>query len=330
MIKKTNEIKETKQANVDNIMKEINNVCDKIHTFVESLRKNLLQQVRKLKWMYSSLPNERSMCCVCCTMKIIGTAGVFQQVTWGENTENRNLVASVTSLEKLLKLVESTHSSYDASLTYASTHTGEEMIDTQSILNKNELNKKLDECKNKYEQHISSNLDVISKSTNICVLRYNLNELKQIVANQLIKVDTQKANNQLSEKLSDRIKFLNSKDNSPYLLCQFDSKYTILTDKSTIDHDNKHIKLGLKGDGYAMMLPDKQHMQGYKSGQHCFRMYYKNQQGARGPSKWLLFDIYKYDTVPKDVHTCDHETCWGTAHGILRDIICNGKGESDK
>ena len=38
-------INKQKKENTENIIKEINNVCDKIQTFVESLRKNLLQKV---------------------------------------------------------------------------------------------------------------------------------------------------------------------------------------------------------------------------------------------------------------------------------------------
>ena len=45
MIENANLINAKKQANVDSMIQEINNVCDKIQTFVQDLRNNLLQQV---------------------------------------------------------------------------------------------------------------------------------------------------------------------------------------------------------------------------------------------------------------------------------------------
>ena len=71
-------------------------------------------------------------------------------MTSTENAENRNLVASVLSFEKLLKFVESTHSSYDDSLTAVST--SEHRIGAQSISNKNEMKKKIVECKKNMEK----------------------------------------------------------------------------------------------------------------------------------------------------------------------------------
>ena len=63
------------------------------------------------------------------------------------------------------------------------------------------------------------------------------------------------------------------------------------------------------------------------SGQHCFRMYYKNPKGAR---HWLLFGIYKYGIVPKDMDTYFHETSWGIADDTCGVIYCDGKWEYDE
>ena len=123
------------------------------------------------------------------------------------------------------------------------------------------------------------------------------------------------------------VKFFTPKDDS-YSICQFDLKYTKLFDNGTIDCDNKHIKIGSKYDVcYSMILPDIKHAQGYSSGQHCFRMYYKN---PRGPHQWLFFGIYKYGIVPEDVYTYRYETSWGITDRGDGLIYCNGEDEYDK
>ena len=45
MIDGIGDIDKDKKANVESIISEINTVCDQMQTFVESLRKDLLQQV---------------------------------------------------------------------------------------------------------------------------------------------------------------------------------------------------------------------------------------------------------------------------------------------
>ena len=71
---------------------------------------------------------------------------------------------------------------------------------------------------------------------------------------------------------------------------------------------------------------DKQNVQGYSSGQHCFRMYYKNPGGSQC---WLFFCIYKYGSEPKDMYPCSDETSWGVADNCGGLIICKGKDEYD-
>ena len=113
-----------------------------------------------------------------------------------------------------------------------------------------------------------------------------------------------------------------------YSICQFDLNHTQLTQGSTIDCDNKHIKVGSRnGVCYAMTACDNNHAQGYGSGQHCFRMYYKN---PAGPHEWLLFGVYQCGVKPKHEHTYRYKTSWGIAdHGYGR-IVCNGKAEIDR
>ena len=49
MIDNIDNINKKKKESATNIIKEINTVCDQMQTFVESLRKNLLQQVLHMK-----------------------------------------------------------------------------------------------------------------------------------------------------------------------------------------------------------------------------------------------------------------------------------------
>ena len=261
----------------------------------------------------------------------------MQQVTSTQNVEIGNLVTIVKSFEKLLKSVENTHAVYDSYLTTTLNNQDDHEIESNSILSKNQMEKKLLDCRKEYKKEMSKNLITLSKNNNTCVLTYNMNDIQQIIENKLIVIESQNNNNQSLKKLANinstrsiaKLKNKNDHD-SLYEICQFDLKYTRLIIGSTIDCDNKHIKIGSNsGHCYSMILPDKNHMFGYTSGhgQHCFRMYYKN---PKGPHEWLLFGIYKYGVVPKDMKSYNHETSWGIVDGGYGAIYCNGKYEIDK
>ena len=121
-----------------------------------------------------------------------------------------------------------------------------------------------------------------------------------------------------------------SKHSDSYSICQFDLNNTELSKGSIIDCDSKHIKTGSKMSlGYAMVLCDNNddnfNNNAYRSGQHCFRLYYKNPYG----SLTLLFGIYQSGVKPKNLETAQHETSWGVGIGGCPWIFCNGKQKSD-
>ena len=229
--------------------------------------------------------------------------------------------SSKQSLEKLLSLIQNTNDKYKKYLTNINNKSSQISINQ-------EIQQKILKCQQEYDKIVLNNVKITSQNNNIVSLNYNMNVIKQIIENTLIQIRTTKYNEQFIKNYAN-VKFFKPKDDSKlYSICQFDLKYTKLSDGSTIDCDNKHIKIGsMNGDCYSMILADKQHVQGYSSGQHCFRMYYKNPHGS---NKWLFFGIYKYGIIPKNVHTYLHETSWGIVddgHGL---IYCNGQCEHDE
>ena len=245
--------------------------------------------------------------------------------------QSQNLSSSNISLTKLLTLIENTNDEYKKYLASININVGNNYNKQQSVGTKDKINKEILKCQQEYDKIIAKNVQIVSNIINhndIMSLDCNMNDIKQIIENKFVKIKKTKYNAQLIQKLGN-IKFSKHKDDSTsYSICQFDSKYTKFKYEGTIDCDNKHIKNGsIDGHCYGMILPDAKHVQGYSSGQHCFRMYYKNPQG---PHRWLLFGIYKYGKVPKDVNTYFHETSWGIADDRKGWICCNGKWEFDK
>ena len=235
--------------------------------------------------------------------------------------QSANLSSSTKSFENLLKLIENTNNKHKQ---YLATDKNDN-YNAQSSVIKHEINK----CQQEYDKIVSNKVQQVSNNNDIMSLNCNINDIKQMIENKFIKIKTTKYNDEFIQKFGN-IKFSEYKnDLKSYSICQFDSKCSKLCKGSTIDCDNKHIKIGsmFYQNCYSMILPDAKHMQGYSSGQHCFRMYYKN---ARGSHYWLFFGIYKYGIVPKDIRPCDHKTSWGIGDGGYGIIICNGEYEYDE
>ena len=241
---------------------------------------------------------------------------LYHKVKSTDLRESGNLVQCAKSLDDLVNLISTTHVKYDEYLT--------PNLNNTANLNQYAMWKEIYKCQQEYDTIVSNSTQIVSNNNNVVSLNYSMSDIKQIIENKLVQIKTTQQNsNQLLKKIAS-VEFYQPK----YSICQFDLKYTKLSDGSTIDCDNKHIKIGSKNDWcYSMILPDKEHVQGYSSGQHCFRMYYKN---PKGPHYWLLFGIYKYGIVPKDMSTYYHETSWGIADDTNGTIYCNGKYEYDK
>ena len=238
-----------------------------------------------------------------------------------QERQSRDLASSTKSFQDLLKLIENTNNTYKKHLTNVNVNNNK-----KSQLTKDEMEKEIFKCEQEYDNIVLNNVKKIAQNNNIVSLNYDINDIKQTVENKLIRIKTSKYNGQFIQNYAN-IKFYHINPDSLYSICQFDLKYTELRDGSTIDCDNKHIKIGSKnGNSYGMILPDTQNVQGYTSGQHCFRMYYKN---PKGPNQWLFFGIYKYGVVPKDANTPWHETSWGIGDDGNGRLYCNGKVEYD-
>ena len=206
--------------------------------------------------------------------------------------ESGNLAASMESLENLLKIVKHTQDNHENYLISNSQRLKDlENIQTknQNVNNINGKAKEVAMCQKEYDKIVASGLKLISNNSNIYELKYQVTEIEEVIKNNLVSIESK----QYTYDANSLDKFNNVRFyKNPYSICQFDLKYTKLSDGSKMDSDNKHIKIGSKnGHCYSMILPDNEHVQGYNSGQHCFRMYYKN---PLGPNKWLFFGIYKY------------------------------------
>ena len=233
------------------------------------------------------------------------------------------MVSSVQSFENLLKLIENTNDKYKTFLTSVNKK------QQPGALTKREIEKEILKSQQEYDTIVLNNVKIISNNNNIVSLNYNINDIKQIIENKFITIKTDKYNDEFVQKFAN-VKFYESKnDPAYYTICQFDLKHTKLSDGSTIDCENKHIKIGSKNytHCYGMILGDKNNVKGYTSGQHCFRMYYKNPYGAHC---YLLFGIYQCGIVPKNMRTAWHETSWGIADNTEGLIYCNGEVEWDE
>ena len=233
--------------------------------------------------------------------------------------------SSEESLGNLLKLITNTHDKYKKYLTQKENNNNN--TNNDAISTKDKMIKAVLKCEQEFQKIVSSNIKTILQNYNSISLRYKKNEARKTIHNGLVTIENVKHSNGLLEKIAN-IKFSHKEDDLSYSICQFDLKYTKLKEEIIIDCDNKHIKIESMSDFcYGMILPDTQHVQGYSSGQHCFRMYYKNPWGS---NRWLFFGIYKCGVMPKDVYTYGHETSWGIADGGKGLIYCNGKYECDE
>ena len=236
-----------------------------------------------------------------------------------ELNESNNLSLGVKSLENLLELVKHTQKSHHDYLTKNS------QKQNKTCILSDEIKQEISQCQKKCDEVFGNNLKMVPNNSNIYRLQYKIRDIQQTVTNQMVKIQSDKHDVQNLVAKFGNVKFYQPQK---YSICQFDLKYTKLSNESTIDCDNKHIKIGsTDGHCYSMILPGKEHVRGYKSGQHCFRMYYKNPYGQ---IHWLFFGIYQYGIVPKAVNTYAHEASWGIADNEWGQIYCNGKQENDK
>ena len=150
MIEEINDINKKKNTNMDSIVKEINNVCDKIQIFVENLRHNSLEQVKST-----------------------------------HNQDSGNLAASMKSFKQLLKLVERTHATYDDYLTSV---LGSGKL--QPVLSKNEMEREILQCKTEYEKEKRNRVDIISKKNNIYCVKYTMKHIEKMIKNKMIKIES--------------------------------------------------------------------------------------------------------------------------------------------
>ena len=188
----------------------------------------------------------------------------------------------------------------------ASTHSNDDKIN-------NDISKEIAKCKEEFNKIVSSNIKIISRNSNSIAVKFNNSSPKNTIK-EFVTIAVEE--NTRFSKMFDDFRFYENKIDS-YSICQFDLKCARLGDGSTIDCDNTHIKLGPKQDHYyCTMLPFKKHVQGYKSGQHCFRMYYKKYfdnfgktyDGMKDRDMMVHFGIYPHGVVPKSY--CDRYG-WG-------------------
>ena len=263
------------------------------------------------------------------------------------NETKYDLVESFESLQNLLKMVKGTRMIHDKYLVdhFSDSNYQPEYVDGDnkglggdeinsdseegSVLSETQMKQSIAECVIEYRKVVADKQQVINKYNRLRLMHFDPSIAQQKIKDMFAFVDVIEKLHVL--KLTDFDYELQLADDRCIItnrICQFDLKCTKLPDKSTIDCDNTHVKIGsTTGYGYSMILPDKENAQGYKSGQHCFRMYYKNPQG---PRQWLLFGIYKYGIVPKDTWTHVHETSWGIGDDGNGRIQCNGQNEYDK
>ena len=236
--------------------------------------------------------------------------------------ESGTLVSCVKPLGDLLKLIKNTHKMHKNYLTQNFGKTK----NCGSLQLNDKMKQEISKCEQEYDKIVTDNLKIVVDNSNVYSLKYEMNDIKQFMKNKIIKIES----NQYKEN-----KFLNTFKNGKYYhggysICSFDLKRTNLTDGSKIDNDNQHIKIGSKGSQcYAMIKPSDHNndgVQGWSSGKHCWRMYYKNPQKTGG---WLTFGIYQSDIVPKNVYTHGHGTSWGIA-GNSCQIYSNGQCTNEK
>ena len=130
-------------------------------------------------------------------------------------------------------------------------------------------------------------IDIDMFGKNKTFVNYNLANIKRVINNSLtIETIKNNTNNTYANKpmMHNNISqsHMHIHNEVQHSLCKFDLK-------STIDFDNKYIKVDDTYNAYyAMILPDN-NVQGYSSGKHCWRRYYKT---PNGNNEWLMFGIY--------------------------------------
>ena len=231
-----------------------------------------------------------------------------------------NLILIEESFESLIKIIENTNDEYRKYLT----NVHKPLQENEAVVSKNEIEKKISKCQQMYDEIVAKNTKIVTNNNNILSLSYNINDIQKIIENEFVQIKTTQYNDKFIQT-----KFYHIAHDSSYSICEFDLRYTELTNGSTINCDNNHIQVGSEASssGHSTIFLAAQHVRGYSSGQHCFRMYYKNPEG---PNQWLFFGIYKCGIVPKDMHTHLHKNSWGIGDGGIGQIYCNGKRELDK
>ena len=204
-----------------------------------------------------------------------------------------------------MQLIQNTNDKYKQSL--ASVNNNTEDTEAVHVLATDEMEKAVAKCQQEYDAMVAKNGRIVSDNNNIVSLNYKMDNIKRIIEDKFVTIEETGFMNEFVEKIV-----------TSYSICQFDLKHTKLANKSIIDCNSKHIKTGSRdGHCHATIMPDKENVHGYKSGKHCFRMYFKIRSTLR---KWLFFGIYPFGVVPKDA-------MWG----IVQDrIICNGKDDFDE
>ena len=213
---------------------------------------------------------------------------------------------SIEELNNVLEMVENTFAMYDE---YSSNIKNNEMKES-------EIKGGICKCRNEYDDCIASNSKILIKNDINYSLSYEMKQIEDNIWNKLVKIEINPCNNAKNAiKSFELIGNINSSHNIVanynYQICSFDPKYTKLSRNSNLLMDNKYIKIGNKNEHcYATVKNDINNANGYKSGQHCFRMYYKNPDRA---CNFLFFGIYPNGVVPSDGYSCEDKNAWGIA-----------------
>ena len=256
------------------------------------------------------------------------------QVKSVHSAESGNLASISKSFENLLKLVEDTHLTYDNYLTpninqAQQRSSRNNASGNNNTLTKEEISKQILKCKQEYNQSMYNNLKIVSSNSSMRYLTYNINDIKERIQDMFVKIETNE-NATAESKFVKQLLIKSEKifSSSYYSICQFDMKRSKLSNKSTIDCDNKHIKYGGGHWSYGKVLADNENknVQGYSSGQHCWRLYYKN---PMGPNKMSIFGICQHDNVLENSWKGKKDKSWGMLCNKTGMIRCNGQGEQD-
>ena len=126
------------------------------------------------------------------------------------------------------------------------------------MFTKDEMEKEIVRCQQEFNKIVSKNINTVSHNNSNISINYKKDDIKKVIENYFITIETARKNINV-DKMFDDIKFYQLKDDSSsYSICQFDLNHTKLSDESTIDFDNKYIKIGSNyGHCYGMIKPVK-------------------------------------------------------------------------